>query len=189
MSLDKELAQVGEVNTSLIGIDRIKALVILEILPIALQDLDVSLMLCGKLLPTTLLGGREIEAYALDAVGLAQVGNRSPPATAHVEDALAGPEVHQFREEIHLGFLALGISGRMLPKVAGIDVPCAAEDREEELGRLLIVNIGTSFVFFLGIGLKHFLLGLSSRPLGRRGQRARRHAHEGFSLYSETECM
>src|SRR5919202_2365516 len=138
MSLDKELAQVGEVIAGLISIDCIKSLVVLEILPIALQDLDVGLMLGGKLFATTLLCGREIEAGALDTVGLAQVGNRSSPATANIEDALAGPEVHQFREEIQLRFLALGIRGRMLPQVAGINMPCPAKDREEELGRLLI---------------------------------------------------
>ncbi len=155
-------------NRGLVDINRVEALVVLKILPVTLENLNICLLFRRALPSHACLRRRKVHAHALNIIGLAQVGQRSTPSAAHIQDPLARLQIHQPGEEIHLRFLAFGIGRRVLPDIARIDLPGTAQDRKEKLGRLLVVDIRARFVFVLGVRLKHLLLGRGSRPLCRR---------------------
>ena len=147
VALGEEAAEVEEVDDHLVGVDRVDLLRGGVVLPVAEHHLCVGTALGDALLGVRLLSRRQGQPGTGEPVGVGQVRERAGPAGSDVDEAHALLQTREPGDEVELGLLRRGVVlGAGVPEVGRVDVPVTAGDEQEELRRLLVVDIGPSLV-------------------------------------------
>ena len=98
--LRKEALEIVKVDDDLIREHGVEAIGVLEVTPVADVDLRLSAMLPDAPIGVLLLHGRKGQPHALHSISLDEVDEGPSPPAADVQDALAGLELHQPREQV-----------------------------------------------------------------------------------------